>query len=116
MSEFTGPEDTAPKLNIEPQSWRAWLSDPVTQEVFRALRTERADWSLRLETGSTLMPGQEVALTGKAVGAIYGLDYVLIGIEEMLRLQWEQVRQERTSQVLKREEEFRDAGAYGPGY
>lgn len=89
----------SPQLNIEPQAWRAWLSDPVTQEVFRALRAERADWSTRLETGLTLSPGYEISATAKAVGSIYGLDYLLVGLEEMLRSQWDQVRVARQEQA-----------------
>lgn len=53
------------------------------------MRAERKSWINLLVEGDTLLPGQEIALTAKAVGVLYGLDLVLTGLEEVLRAQWE---------------------------
>lgn len=78
-------------IEIDAASWMRWLEDPVTQAVFTAVQDERDDWARRLLEGDTLTKaGQEVAETAKAVGVVYGCDILLIGLQEVLREQWEE--------------------------
>lgn len=92
-------------MDIHPASWEAWKNDPVTREVMKALRVELAEWETPLREGDTLLhPGREVVQTAKAVGVIYGLDCILIGVEEALRMQWEEAKKARL------EEEVEDGG------
>ena len=85
-------------IEIAPEYWMRWKQDPVTLEIFRVLGLEREEWVRLLVEGDTLILGQEAVNTAKAVGAIYGLDALLIGLEEVLRSQWEDAK-------LKKEEE-----------
>ena len=84
-------------IQIDAASWRNWKSDPITQEIFRVLSLEREEWARALLEGDTLFGNNIIAATGKAVGAVYGLDALLIGIEEVLRQQWE----DEQEQLLK---------------
>lgn len=75
---------------ISPAEWLAWKKDPVTQEILATLIGEREYWADKLIKGETLIPGREVAETATAVGAILGLDYLLEGVEELLKSKWEE--------------------------
>jgi hypothetical protein len=66
-----------------------WLQKGATKEVFRALQLERGYWTDRLLSGDTLtQTGREALETAKAVGIVYGLDCILVGLEARLREQW----------------------------
>lgn len=79
-------------IGLDPNSWRIWKDDPVTQKIMQALSWEREEWANKLLEGDTLIPGQEVKETAKAVGIIYGLDFVLVGLEDMLREEWDDLK------------------------
>ncbi len=64
----------------------------MTLEVLKAAQAERQEWVSRLVEGDTLV---SLADTGKAVGTIYGLDCLLEGIEQLLRLQWAQAEERK---------------------
>lgn len=81
-------------IQIDAASWRAWKQHPITQEVARVLALERQEWANALLEGDTLLAINLVAATGKAVGAVYGLDAFLVGIEEVLREQWSQEQEQ----------------------
>lgn len=80
------------RIDITAGEWDGWKNDPITRKVMAALAYEREDWHVGLVEGDTLVPGQEVVRTAKAVGILYGLDAMLIGVEEVLRRQWEEDR------------------------
>ena len=77
-------------ISLSPSDWLDWKKSPVTQEILSALTREREEWLNRLVGGDTLITGREAVETARAVGVIYGLDCMLIGIEEVLREQWEE--------------------------
>ncbi len=79
-------------IGLDPNSWRIWKDDPVTQKIMQVLSWEREEWANKLLEGDTLIPGQEVKETAKAVGIIYGLDFVLVGLEDMLREEWDDLK------------------------
>lgn len=81
-------------IQIDAASWRAWKADPITQEVFRVMALERQEWATALLEGDTLLGNDVGVATAKAVGAVYGLDALLVGIEEVLRDQWEREQEE----------------------
>lgn len=83
-------------FNISPGEWNGWKNDPITQKVIAGLLAEREDWHRGLVEGDTLTPGQEISQTAKAVGILYGLDAFLVGVEEVLRQQWEDQRRKET--------------------
>ena len=87
-------------IQIDAASWRRWRDDQITQEVFRVLALERQEWATMLLEGDTLLGGNVIADTAKSVGAVYGLDAILIGIEEVLRQQW----QDEQDQLLNEKE------------
>jgi hypothetical protein len=82
-------------IQISPAAWLSWKNNPETREIMSVLAAEREEWVKRLTEGDTLIPGQEVIDTAKAVGIIYGLDCLLIGIEEVLKRQWEEKEEEQ---------------------
>ena len=86
---------TESNLEISPQDWLDWKKDRRTQEVFRVAQLERSEWANRLLEGDVLDSGNIIAETGKAVGVLYGLDFFLVGIEEALRLQWQEAEERK---------------------
>ena len=81
-------------LEITPAEWLDWKKGFVTQSVFATLSKEREEWATNLVNGNTLIQGKEVVDTARTVGVIYGLDCILIGLEELLREQWEEKKGE----------------------
>lgn len=66
--------------------FRDWLNWETTKKVFKLAGEERQDWLDRLQYGGTLTTEADpVAETGKAVGVLYGLDFFLVGVEELLK-------------------------------
>ena len=86
-------------FNITPGEWDSWKNDPITKKVMAGLADEREMWHRDLIEGDTLKAGQEIAMTAKAVGVLYGLDAVLIGVEEILLAQWAQARKGREEET-----------------
>ncbi len=83
------------QIPVDPTSWLSWKKDRTTQILLAALSAERDEWAARLLEGETLIPGREGVETAKSVGIIYGLDCILIGLEETLKRQWEEEAYER---------------------
>lgn len=81
-------------ISISPSDWLDWKKSPITQEILSALHREREEWATILINGDTLTAGKEIAETARAVGVIYGLDCMLVGVEEVLREQWEEKKGE----------------------
>jgi hypothetical protein len=80
-------------LEISPEEWLDWKKGFVTQAVFAALTAERNEYANRLVDGETLVhQGRIVAETAKTVGIIYGLDCILVGLDELLRERWAENR------------------------
>ena len=79
-------------LEISPEEWLDWKKGFVTQAVFAALTAERNEHADRLVSGETLIQGRTVAETAKTVGIIYGLDCILVGLDELLRERWTENR------------------------
>ena len=77
-------------IPVDAADWLSWKKDRTTQIILAALSAERDEWAARLLEGETLIPGREAVETAKSVGIIYGLDCILIGLEETLKRQWEE--------------------------
>ena len=86
------------KLDISPADWLAWKKDRITQEILAALSAEREFWAAKLLSGDTLIPGQGVTETAKAVGVVLGLDCVLTGVAETLESQWSEEKENAVSE------------------
>ena len=88
-------------IQIDPASWRVWKQDRVTQEVFRVLGLEMEAWASQVLEGQTLeRTGNEIKDTAGAIGWTQGLKFVLFGLYEELKEQWEEAEKEK----LKEEE------------
>jgi hypothetical protein len=96
------------QVELSPIQWQDWLKDPVTQEIFRVLQVEREEWVRRLAEGDVLkwQPGTEIKETAHAVGVIRGLDDILSGIQEQLRMQWDEAQAALNAEMMKKEEEI----------
>lgn len=91
-------------LQVSPGDWQIWKNLPMTQEVLRAVKLERDELAQRLVEGRSLdRLGGEIVDTARLVGAIYGLDFLLEGIEERLLGQWEELREEEIKKQGKEE-------------
>jgi hypothetical protein len=88
-------------IDISPEHWTRWKQDPITVEIFRVLHLDLEVWATQLVEGYTLeQPGQEIANTAKAVGAIAGLKTILVDMEIELREQWENMKREREEEEI----------------
>jgi len=71
--------------------------------VLRVLQSERGEWVRRLVEGETLVQSRESVETAHAVGVIRGLDGILTGIEEQLRLQWDEAQEILNAERMEKE-------------
>lgn len=91
---MSGLLQSAP-IQIGPSEWRVWRQNPVTQAFFQVLQTEGEILQTALLEGDTLTGGMESALvaTAKIIGAVQAYKTALFGVEEELRLQWQEAEE-----------------------
>lgn len=64
-------------VEITAEEIQDWLQSKGTQWFFEQVKAERDHVVEQLVTGATLVEGQTETLTGRAVGTVDALDYIL---------------------------------------